>query len=75
MVLKVYGDRRTPATLRAAIVLQEKNIPYEFHHVDLEKGEHKHSDYVVNQPFGQVPYIVRLLLPSRLSPSPYLARL
>jgi glutathione S-transferase len=61
MVLKLYGDPRTPATRRAAIVFHEKDIPYEFHRVSLAKGEHKISGYIAQQPFGQVPYVVRLL--------------
>ena len=59
MVLKLYGSTTSTCTLRVATVLKEKNVPFEFHNVDLFKGEHKAPAYVANQPFGQVPYIVR----------------
>jgi len=57
MVLKLYGFPLSVATRRVALVLHEKNIPYDFIPVDLSKGEHKLPDYVAKHPFGQVPYL------------------
>ncbi|KAF8434147.1 glutathione S-transferase [Boletus edulis BED1] len=57
MVLKLYGYPSSTCTLRVAVVLKEKNVPFEFHMVDLAKGEHKAPGFVAQQPFGQVPYI------------------
>ncbi|KAG6370791.1 glutathione S-transferase [Boletus reticuloceps] len=57
MVLKLYGYPSSTCTLRVAVVLKEKNVPFEFHMVDLVKGEHKAPGFVAHQPFGQVPYI------------------
>ncbi|KAF9236274.1 glutathione S-transferase [Melanogaster broomeanus] len=57
MVLQLYGFPTSTCTLRVAVVLKEKNVPFEFHMVDLTKGEHKAPAFVANQPFGQVPYI------------------
>ncbi|KIJ60351.1 hypothetical protein HYDPIDRAFT_177446 [Hydnomerulius pinastri MD-312] len=57
MVLKLYGFPTSTCTLRVAVVLKEKNVPFEYHNVDLTKGEHKAPGFVVHQPFGQVPYI------------------
>jgi len=57
MVLKLYGYPTSTCTLRVAVVLKEKNVPFSFHMVDLAKGEHKAPAFVVHQPFGQVPYI------------------
>ncbi|KAJ7624369.1 glutathione S-transferase [Roridomyces roridus] len=58
MVLRLYG---TPysfgATVVVAMVLLEKNIPFEFVAVDLRKGEHKTESFKANHPFGNVPYI------------------
>lgn len=42
------------------MVLKEKNVPFEFYPVDLLKGEHKDTGFLAHQPFGQVPYIVRM---------------
>lgn len=58
MVLKLYGFTLSTCTKRVATVLHEKNIPFEFHNVDLMKGENKAPDFKAKQPFGQVPYIV-----------------
>ncbi|KIJ10791.1 hypothetical protein PAXINDRAFT_172063 [Paxillus involutus ATCC 200175] len=57
MVLKLYGYSTSTCTLRVAVVLKEKDVPFEFHAVDLTKGEHKAPAFIANQPFGQVPYI------------------
>ncbi|KAF8557082.1 glutathione S-transferase [Imleria badia] len=59
MVLQLYGFPTSTCTLRVALVLKEKNVPFKFHMVDLAKGEHKAPGFVAHQPFGQVPYIVR----------------
>ncbi|KAG6834048.1 hypothetical protein H0H93_012322 [Arthromyces matolae] len=59
MVLKLYGTGGplSTCTKRVAIVLLEKEVPFEFIAVDLSKGEHKSPAFLENQPFGQVPYI------------------
>ncbi|OJA12276.1 hypothetical protein AZE42_08150 [Rhizopogon vesiculosus] len=57
MVLKLYGYSTSTCTLRVAVVLKEKNVPFEFIAVDLTKGEHKAPEFTAHQPFGQVPYI------------------
>lgn len=66
MVLKLYGSALSGSTRRVALVLKEKEVPYEFILVEMSKGEHKTPDYLKKQPFGQVPYIVRLLFSSFL---------
>ncbi|EKM53960.1 uncharacterized protein PHACADRAFT_145482 [Phanerochaete carnosa HHB-10118-sp] len=57
MVLKLYGGSRSTCTRRVAMVLKEKNVPFEFVAVDYKKGESKVAAYLEKQPFGQVPYI------------------
>ncbi|KAJ2928734.1 hypothetical protein H1R20_g8379, partial [Candolleomyces eurysporus] len=57
MVLKLYGWPKSTCTQRVAMVLHEKNVPFEFVMVDLFKGESKTPQYLEHQPFGQVPYI------------------
>jgi len=57
MVLKLYGHGYSNNTVRVAIVLHEVKVPFEFHTVDLQKGEHKTPGHIEKHPFGQVPYI------------------
>ncbi|EDQ98364.1 uncharacterized protein LACBIDRAFT_242154 [Laccaria bicolor S238N-H82] len=57
MVLKLYGFHLSTCTQTVATVLYEKNVPFEFIPVDISKGEQKAPEYLVIQPFGQVPYI------------------
>lgn len=59
MVLKLYGYHRDTCTPRVALILREKNVPFEFIPVDLKKGEQKSPEYLKHQPFGSTPYIVR----------------
>jgi len=59
MVLKLYGSNISPYTRTVAIILEEKQIPFEFHVVDtIKKKEHKTPEFRKKHPFGQVPYIV-----------------
>jgi glutathione S-transferase len=60
MVLKLYGFDHSPNVTRIVVVLLEKNIPFQFVTVNRVAGEHKTPDYLAKQPFGQVPYIVRI---------------
>lgn len=60
MVLKLYGMGLSTCTRRVAAILREKDVPYELVEISLMKGEHKSPAYLEKQPFGQVPYIVRL---------------
>ncbi|EDR09231.1 uncharacterized protein LACBIDRAFT_296671 [Laccaria bicolor S238N-H82] len=57
MVFKLYGVAFSTCTKRVAIVLHEKNVPFEFHPIDFAAGEHKSPEFLKHQPFGQVPYI------------------
>ncbi|KJA19736.1 hypothetical protein HYPSUDRAFT_44020 [Hypholoma sublateritium FD-334 SS-4] len=57
MVLKLYGFHRDTCTPRVALILREKNVPFEFINVDLTKREQKSPEYMKHQPFGSTPYI------------------
>ncbi|KAM6499649.1 putative glutathione S-transferase [Amanita muscaria] len=57
MVLKLVGSPTSTNSQRVAIVLHEKNVPYELVPIDMGKREQKAPAYVEKQPFGQVPYI------------------
>ncbi|KAJ7190667.1 glutathione S-transferase [Mycena pura] len=58
MVLKLYCPQNVTASNGiVALVLAEKQIPFEFVQVDLASQQHKTPDFVAMQPFGQVPVI------------------
>ncbi|XP_058749078.1 glutathione S-transferase F11-like [Vicia villosa] len=57
MVVKVYGSIRAACPQRVLACLIEKGIEFEIVHVDLDKGEQKHPEFLLLQPFGQVPVI------------------
>lgn len=57
MVLKLYGWFASGPALVAALILHEKNIPFEWVDVDIIAGESKSEDYLAKFPFGLVPAI------------------
>ena len=62
MVFKLYGVAFSTCMKRVAIVLHEKNVPFEFHPIDFAGGQHKSPEFLKHQPFGQIPYIVSFYL-------------
>ncbi|KAJ7850878.1 glutathione S-transferase [Mycena leptocephala] len=58
MVLKLYGTSEAgSSTSIVALVLAEKQIPFEHIVVDLGAQEQKTSEFLAMHPFGQVPVI------------------
>ena len=57
MVLKIHGHLIATCTQRVLTVAEELGVPYELVVVDYTKNEHKSPEYMVHQPFGQLPYI------------------
>ncbi len=62
MVLKLYGLAMATCTQRVLTVAKHLNIPVQLVPVNYGTGEHKSPEYLKKQPFGQVPYLVRLQL-------------
>lgn len=60
MVVTLYGSPITTCTKRVLVVMKELDLPYNFVPIDVFKGEHKSKEFLEKQPFGQVPYIVRI---------------
>ena len=58
MVLRLYGYSQATCAKRVVTVLKEKEVPFEFHSVDISQNEQKLPEYLKKQPFGQVPYLV-----------------
>ncbi len=44
--------------MRARIALEECGLAYNWHRIDLTKGEHKKPEFLKINPFGQIPAIV-----------------
>ena len=44
--------------MRARIALEECGLKYNWHPIDLTKGEHKKPEYLALNPMGQIPVIV-----------------
>ncbi|KAF8806027.1 glutathione S-transferase [Phlegmacium glaucopus] len=57
MVLKLYGAPPSPYVRLVAMVLLEKQVPFELVLVDYKNSEHKSPEYLTKHPFGQNPYI------------------
>ncbi|KAK2386429.1 glutathione S-transferase F9 [Trifolium repens] len=57
MVVKVYGSIRAACPQRVLACFIEKGIEFELVHVDLDKGEQKQPQFLLLQPFGQVPVV------------------
>ncbi|CAN6817353.1 unnamed protein product [Brassica oleracea] len=53
--IKVFGHPASAPTMRVVLALHEKNLDFEFVHVDLMGGEHKKEAFLARNPFGQVP--------------------
>ncbi|KAF8645478.1 hypothetical protein AX16_007763 [Volvariella volvacea WC 439] len=57
MVLKLYGYPQSTCTIRVAIVLHEKRVPFELVTVDILAGAQRTPEYLEKQPFGKIPYL------------------
>ena len=55
--MKLFGYWRSSASFRARIALNLKGIDYEYHAIDLRKGEQKTPAYLARNPLGLVPAI------------------
>ncbi|XP_010481374.1 PREDICTED: glutathione S-transferase F6 [Camelina sativa] len=53
--IKVFGHPASTATRRVLIALHEKNLDFEFVHIELKDGEHKKEPFILRNPFGKVP--------------------
>lgn len=56
-MLQLYTDS-SPNGFKISIALEELQIPYEVHHVQIEKGEHKLPEYLKLNPYGRIPALV-----------------
>ncbi|KAJ9641212.1 hypothetical protein H2204_002890 [Knufia peltigerae] len=54
----IYGSKLSVSTRRVLLVLEEKNIDYDFVAINTAKGEQKSQGYVNKQPFGSIPLLI-----------------
>ena len=52
MTIKFYGHPMSTCSRKVLTALAEKKADFEFHHVELMKGEHKQPEHLARQPFG-----------------------
>nr|XP_043622328.1 glutathione S-transferase F11-like [Erigeron canadensis] len=57
MVVKVYGPIKAACPQRVLACLLEFGVEFELINVDLDSNEHKQPDFLLKQPFGQVPVV------------------
>jgi glutathione S-transferase len=55
--MKVFGHPASTCTRKVLCTLHEKGADFEFHLVDILKGEQKSPEHLARQPFGVVPAI------------------
>lgn len=55
--VEVYGNIQSTCTQRILILLEELNLKYDLKEIDLSKNNHKESDFLKLQPFGQIPAV------------------
>lgn len=56
-MIDLYTDS-SPNGFKATIALEEMVLPYRLHHVSIDKGEHRHPDFLKLNPHGRIPVIV-----------------
>nr|5F07_A Chain A, Putative glutathione S-transferase family protein [Populus trichocarpa] len=56
-VVKVYGPAVAVCPQRVMACLLEKGVEFDLVHVDLDSGEQKLPEFLLKQPFGQVPVV------------------
>lgn len=57
MVLKLYTNNMSSCGRRVAVILFEKQVPFQLIEPDFATGEIKTPEWRAKQPFGQMPYI------------------
>ena len=57
MSLTLYGGARSRASM-PRWYMEERGIPYTWHHVDMEAGEHKQPAFKTINPFAKLPALV-----------------
>lgn len=57
-ILHIYGNTLSQPVRSILIFCRFSNIQYEYHHIDLLKGENRSEEFSKINPFKEVPAIV-----------------
>ncbi|MBD2260036.1 glutathione S-transferase [Pseudanabaena sp. FACHB-2040] len=57
-MIQLYGHELSGNSYKVRLLLSLLDLEYEWIQVDLLKGEHKSSEFLTRNPFGQVPVLV-----------------
>lgn len=55
--ITVYGSKLSPSTQRVLILLEELQLNYKLHEINLENGELQSKEFIKLNPFSQVPVL------------------
>lgn len=55
--ITVYGSKLSPSTQRVLILLEELQLDYKLHEINLENGELQSKEFIKLNPFSQVPVL------------------
>lgn len=55
--ITIYGSKMATCTQRVLILLEELDLPYKLHEIDLASGEQKSKQFLKLNPFGKVPVL------------------
>jgi len=56
-MLNIYGHFLSMPTNKVRLCVSYLGLPHDYHHIDLQKGEHQTPDYLKINPAGRVPAI------------------
>jgi len=56
-MLNIYGHFLSMPTNKVRLCVSYLGLPHDYHHVDLQKGEHQTPEYLAINPAGRVPAI------------------
>lgn len=55
--ITIYGSKLSPSTQRVLILLEELQLNYKLHEINLENGELQSKEFIKLNPFSQVPVL------------------
>lgn len=55
--ITIYGSKMATCTQRVLILLEELQLPYKLHEIDLASGEQQSKHFLKLNPFGKVPVL------------------
>ena len=74
--IELWGQEQSINTHKTALMLRMCEVPFTFHAVNIQKGDHKAPEYEARNPFGRVPTFRQgdLVLCQTINQLDYLAR-